>query len=124
MTGGLIQIVTYGSQDLYLTGTPEITFFKVVYRRHTNFSIETFEHSLLDGPQFGSMSTAEIHRNGDLMTKMYLRVIIQGIIPAEGEKFATGGVGESFTIMEKNDVSLEQVPFIATTKPLYVPLDA
>ena len=43
MAGGLLQLTSYGSQDLFLTGNPEITFFKVVYRRHTNFSIESRE---------------------------------------------------------------------------------
>ena len=43
MSGGLLQLVVYGEQDIYLTGNPEITFFKVVYRRHTNFSIESIE---------------------------------------------------------------------------------
>ena len=32
-----MQLVAYGAQDIYLTGNPQITFFKVVYRRHTNF---------------------------------------------------------------------------------------
>ena len=41
MGGGLMQLVAYGAQDIYLTGNPQITFFKVVYRRHTNFSMET-----------------------------------------------------------------------------------
>mgnify|MGYP007095834761 CR=1 FL=1 len=43
MAGGLMQLVAYGSQDLYLTGNPQITFFKVVYRRHTNFTIEELD---------------------------------------------------------------------------------
>ena len=43
MGGGLMQLVAYGSQDIYLTGNPQITFFKIVYRRHTNFSMEHIE---------------------------------------------------------------------------------
>ena len=43
MGGGLMQLVAYGAQDVYLTGNPEITFFKSVYKRHTNFSIEAVE---------------------------------------------------------------------------------
>ena len=39
MTGGLLQIVSYGVQDTYLTGNPQMTFFKSVYKRHTNFSL-------------------------------------------------------------------------------------
>ena len=46
MTGGLLSILSYGSDDLYLTGAPQITFFKIVYRRHTNFSIESIEVGL------------------------------------------------------------------------------
>ena len=45
MTGGLMQLVAYGAQDVYLTGNPQITFFKVVYRRHTNFSMEAIEQT-------------------------------------------------------------------------------
>ena len=43
MGGGLMQLVAYGAQDIYLTGNPQITFFKVVYRRHTNFAMEAIE---------------------------------------------------------------------------------
>ncbi len=46
MGGGLLQLVAYGAQDVYLTGNPQITFFKVVYRRHTNFSLESIQVSL------------------------------------------------------------------------------
>ncbi len=45
MAGGLMQLVAYGAQDVYLTGNPQITFFKVVYRRHTNFSMEAIKQS-------------------------------------------------------------------------------
>ena len=46
MGGGLMQLVAYGAQDIYLTGNPQITFFKVVYRRHTNFSMECVEQTM------------------------------------------------------------------------------
>ena len=45
MGGGLMQLVAYGAQDIYLTGNPQITFFKVVYRRHTNFAVESIEQT-------------------------------------------------------------------------------
>ena len=45
MGGGLMQLVAYGAQDIYLTGNPQITFFKVVYRRHTNFAMESIEQT-------------------------------------------------------------------------------
>ena len=45
MGGGLMQLVAYGAQDIYLTGNPQITFFKVVYRRHTNFAMELIQQT-------------------------------------------------------------------------------
>ncbi len=79
MTGGLIEIVTYGSQDLYLTGTPEITFFKVVYRRHTNFSMESVRVKFDDTVGFGLTSSITIPKVGDLAHKMYLEIILPRI---------------------------------------------
>lgn len=75
MGGGLMQLVAYGAQDVYTTGNPEITFFKVVYRRHTNFSTEVVEHSL-NNPGFGKRTQVTVTRNGDLATKMYLKVTL------------------------------------------------
>ena len=74
MGGGLMQLVAYGAQDVYLTGNPQITFFKVVYRRHTNFAIENIEQVFNGTPGFGRKVTCQISRNGDLITKMYLQV--------------------------------------------------
>ena len=72
MGGGLMQLVAYGAQDIYLTGNPQITFFKVVYRRHTNFSMEAIEQTFNGTTDFGGSATATISRNGDLVHRMYL----------------------------------------------------
>ena len=72
MGGGLMQLVAYGAQDIYLTGNPQITFFKVVYRRHTNFSMESIEQTFNGTADFGSSASATISRNGDLVYRMYL----------------------------------------------------
>ena len=53
--GGLMQLVAYGAQDIYLTGKPQITFFKAVYRRYTNFAIESIQQDILGSPQFGNL---------------------------------------------------------------------
>ena len=78
MGGGLMQLVAYGAQDIYLTGNPQITFFKVVYRRHTNFSMEAISQSFNGQSQIASTGTnqasATISRNGDLIHKMYVTV--------------------------------------------------
>jgi len=72
MGGGLMQLVAYGAQDIYLTGNPQITFFKVVYRRHTNFSMEAIKQTLNGTVGFNSKVNATISRNGDLVHKMYV----------------------------------------------------
>ena len=74
MGGGLMQLVAYGAQDIYLTGSPQITFFKVVYRRHTNFSMESIQQTWNGVVNAGNRTTATISRNGDLIHKMYLQV--------------------------------------------------
>jgi len=71
MGGGLLQLVAYGAQDVYLTGNPQITFFKVVYRRHTNFAIEAIQQTASGSNSLGSRATYQITRNGDLIHRVY-----------------------------------------------------
>jgi len=72
MTGGLIQLVAYGVQDIFLTKDPQITYFKTVYRRHTNFSTEIIPQKFSTDPNFGSKVSATISRSGDLIRKMHI----------------------------------------------------
>ena len=76
MGGGLLQLVAYGAQDVYLSGNPQITFFKVAYRRHTNFSMESIEQTFNGTADFGRRVTCQISRNGDLIHRMYLQVAL------------------------------------------------
>ena len=71
MGGGLLQLVAYGAQDVYLTGNPQITFFKVVYRRHTNFAIEAIQQTPTGSNSLGSRASFQITRNGDLIHRIY-----------------------------------------------------
>jgi hypothetical protein len=71
-----MQLVAYGAQDVYLTGNPQITFFKVVYRRHTNFACEAIEQTFNGTPALGGKATVPITRNGDLVTKMWLHTTL------------------------------------------------
>jgi len=73
MGGGLMQLVAYGAQDIYLTGNPQITFFKVVYRRHTNFSMEAIEQTLNGTASASGSQTCTISRNGDLVNRVWLQ---------------------------------------------------
>jgi len=74
-----MQLVAYGAQDVYLTGNPQITFWKVVYRRHTNFSMEAVEHTLNGNPDFGRSATVTILRNGDLAGRICLKVELKSV---------------------------------------------
>ena len=86
MGGGLMQLVAYGAQDIYLTGNPQITFFKVVYRRHTNFAMESVQQTLSGTAGFGNKVTAVVSRNGDLVGRMYVECDPSAVI--KGTQFA------------------------------------
>jgi len=79
MGGGLLQLVAYGAQDVYLTGNPQITFFKVVYRRHTNFAIEAIQQTFNGTVGYGQTVNCQISRNGDLINRVYLQVTLPKI---------------------------------------------
>ena len=79
MGGGLMQLVDYGAQDVYLTGNPQITFWKVSYRRHTNFAMESIEQTFNGQADFGRRVTCTISRNGDLCYRTYLQVTLPEI---------------------------------------------
>ena len=74
--GALMQLVAYGAQDVYLTGNPQITFFKVVYRRHTNFAIETIKQTLTGNNNFGGRGVCKLSRNGDLVSQVCLETTV------------------------------------------------
>jgi hypothetical protein len=74
MGGGLMQLVAYGAQDIYLTGNPQITFFKVVYRRHTNFAMESIKQSPTGSVAAAQSATYTISRTGDLVGRMYVHM--------------------------------------------------
>lgn len=83
-----MQLVAYGAQDIYLTGNPQITFFKIVYRRYTNFAIETIEQSFVGTIRFGNKVTAKIPTSGDLMNKVYVKIIVNSVTVPSANRFA------------------------------------
>ena len=76
MKGTLLQLVSYGIENLHLNQDPELTLFKCVYQKHTHFSMESIEQTFIDTPQFNSMSTITVKRLGDLISNMYLQVTL------------------------------------------------
>jgi len=79
MGGGLMQLVAYGAQDVYLTGNPQITYWKVTYRRYTNFAMESIEQTFNGQADFGRRVTCTISRNGDLAYNTILQVTLPQI---------------------------------------------
>ena len=104
MAGGLINIVSYASNDLYLTGAPQITFYKMVYRRYTNFAMESIYLDFDDDINFDSESELVVPRIGDLIHKAYLHISIPNI----SVNYQDVGIDTSdivFTYLEKSTVS-------------------
>ncbi len=90
MGGGLMQLVAYGAQDVYLTGNPQITFWKVTYRRHTNFAMESIEQTFNGQADFGRRVQCTISRNGDLAYRTYLQVTLPEINQNDGTEGTNG----------------------------------
>ena len=84
MGGGLMQLVAYGAQDIYLTGQPQITFFKSVYRRHTNFAIESIQQTINGSVAPGARVSVTISRNGDLLKNLWVQYNPSLLVPAGG----------------------------------------
>ena len=79
MTGGLIQLASYGIEDLCLTDNPQITFFKIIYRRHTNFACEEFVQYFTSPPNFGGRYVCIIPHEADLIDRIALRITLPAI---------------------------------------------
>ena len=79
MPGGYMQLLAFGAEDIYLTGNPQMSFFKAVYRRYTNFSIECIEHNFTGTADFGKKVKFTIPRNGDLVYKMYYQITLPAL---------------------------------------------
>lgn len=76
MSGGIIQLAARGLEDLYLIEDPQITFFKTIYRRHTNFAIETIPQYFSHKPDFEKKSSCTVHPDGDLISNMHLSITL------------------------------------------------
>jgi hypothetical protein len=79
MAGGLMQLVAYGAQDVYLTGNPKVTFFQAVYKRHTNFAMENIEQTVNGTASNSGRVSVTIARNGDLISDMYVELSALGV---------------------------------------------
>lgn len=95
MGGGLIQLIAYGSQDIYLTGQPQITFWKSVYRRHTNFSIESIQQSIQGNLSFGGQVSLVVTRNGDLLKSLWIQYSPQQLLSGVNGNVVAANIGHA-----------------------------
>ena len=91
-SGGLLQLVSTGRQDIYLSGNPQTTFFKQVYRRYTNFSLETQRISIDTATEFNKLISITLPRNGDLLSQLILEVELPEILPSGPVQSSCPGV--------------------------------
>ena len=100
MSGANIQLVAIGAQDVYLTSSPQITFFKSVYRRHTNFAISSVEQTISGTAKFGNRISVTIFRSGDLLKNIWLQYnpqnVLSSVIPSTADDIVGANVGHSF----------------------------
>ncbi len=89
MGGGLMQLVAYGAQDIYLTGQPQITFFKSVYRRHTNFAVESIQQTINGSIAPGQRVSVTISRNGDLLKNLWIQYNPRELVTAGASALAS-----------------------------------
>ena len=80
MTGGILQLASTGLDSVYLTEDPNITFFKIVYRRHTNFCMYPYYLNFDKELDFGQSSVCKLTAKGDIVTQMYLEIELPEII--------------------------------------------
>ena len=92
-----MQLVSYGAQDIYISGNPQITFWKVLYKRHTNFAVESIEVTFNGQADFNKRVTAVINRNADLMYKTYVQVVLPQItLATSGSTFSYTAATQGF----------------------------
>lgn len=105
MGGGIAQLASYGLADVYLTGSPQVTFWKLVYRRHTLFAMESIQQTFDGTADFGRKATCTVSRNGDLVGPMWLEITLPDLLaydisptPADGNSMDVTAVGTKDTV--------------------------
>jgi hypothetical protein len=83
MTSGRVQVATTGIQDVFLTGTPDVTYFQKKFKRHTKFALELLDNVFNESADFGKTVRATIDRKGDLIRNVFLRVKLSDLSTAD-----------------------------------------
>ena len=102
MSGGLFQLVAYGVEDLILTHNPEVTYFKMVYKRHTNFTCESIPQNFIGKVDFGRRVNSIISKNGDLVSTIYIQVILPKVVADPTNQYVYSWVKNIGHVLIKN----------------------
>ena len=107
MGGGLLQLAAYGAQDLFLTGNPQMSFFIAVYKRHTNFSIESINQEFIGSNSFGEKLTCNLDRIGDLITQIFLNVKIPSLKDLVNDKQPVNWINDfGYSLIEYTEIDI------------------
>ena len=126
MGGGLIQIASYGLHDKYLTNNPEITFFKMVYKRYTNFTMEFNEEMFNGDLNFGSTMNCVIPKIGDLLHKIYLKIDLPIVNINKLDYGIKDNNSDNYILLNENYIKLQKFYNIINyniIQPLYTLLE-
>jgi hypothetical protein len=106
--GALIQLAAYGTQNIYLTGDPQITYWKTVYKRYTNFSIESVEQNISGNILAGKSISVTISRDGDLLKNLFIQYNPQQIYNGNNVTFDNGGIPSNLgnTILKQMELEI------------------
>ena len=104
MGGGVVQLIVYGAQDIYLTGQPQITFFKSVYRRYTNFAIESIPQTILGSLNFTNTVSILISRDGDLLKKVWIEYSPKNVLSGMAGSVVAPNIGHA--LIDTVDITL------------------
>lgn len=117
--GAIMQIVSYGAQDVHLVKDPEITFFKAEYKRHTNFALECVEQSFTGEANFGKRVTCNLTRTGDLISGLTLQLTVPQL-KREWFTVNAGGTAVALNAVDTALIAASSVSNIDSIKPSYV----
>ncbi len=109
--GGLLQLVARGKQDIFLTGNPQLTWFKMVYRRYTNFAIESMPMYFDGDPDFGKKLSCLIPRRGDLLGQVFLEVTLPALTLAGTNDPVSyvNAIGHALIAEISNDIGEQEI---------------
>jgi len=106
----IIQLACKGIQDRYLTEKPQVTCFRAVYKRHTQFAIQTIKNTFTTVPNFGSKYSCKVARCGDLLSKMYIIIVLPKLTVPKRSKYELAWVNKiAFKLVKSVELEINSI---------------